>query len=89
MMIPMRDGIKLHTVIIAPVEAKQSLPILIQRTPYGADPGFANDSAIGVGMFGRGLGRMLEEGYYLVIQDIRGKYKKRRQHANTPATDSP
>lgn len=75
MMIPMRDGIKLHTVIIAPVEAKQSLPILIQRTPYGADPGFANDSAIGVGMFGRGLGRMLEEGYYLVIQDIRGKYK--------------
>jgi len=74
-MVPMRDGIKLHTVIIAPVGAKQALPILIQRTPYGADPGFANDSGVSVSMFGRGLGRMLEEGYYFVIQDIRGKYK--------------
>src|ERR1700750_2665469 len=38
-MIPMRDGVKLHTVIIVPksvIEAKQKAPILLTRTPYNA-----------------------------------------------------
>ena len=35
-MIPMRDGIKLYTVIFTPKESTVPLPILIQRTPYGA-----------------------------------------------------
>lgn len=74
-MIPMRDGIKLNTVILSPVGAKQALPILIERTPYGADPGFADDSAVSVNLFGRNFGRLLSEGYFLVFQDIRGKYK--------------
>jgi uncharacterized protein len=75
-MIPMRDGIKLHTVIIAPVDAKQLLPILLQRTPYGANPGgIANDSAFSVFNMGPNLSSMMSEGYFLVLQDIRGKYK--------------
>jgi uncharacterized protein len=74
-MIPMRDGIKLHTVIFSPVEAKLATPILLQRTPYGADPGFTNDSAFSVNMFPNNVGIMLKEGYYYVMQDIRGKYK--------------
>ena len=34
-MIPMRDGVKLHTVILVPRGAK-SAPILLTRTPYDA-----------------------------------------------------
>ena len=34
-MVPVRDGAKLETVIIAPKGAKGKLPILFQRTPYG------------------------------------------------------
>src|ERR1039457_7560780 len=35
-MIPVRDGVKLHTVIFAPRDARERLPILLERTPYGA-----------------------------------------------------
>src|SRR5262245_3463663 len=34
-MIPMRDGVKLHTVILVPKGA-QGAPILLTRTPYDA-----------------------------------------------------
>jgi len=75
-MIPMRDGIKLHTVIFSPVDAKQAVPVLLKRTPYGANPGIiASDSTLSVSFFGTNLGSMLAEGYFLVIQDIRGKYQ--------------
>jgi uncharacterized protein len=36
-MIPMRDGVKLHAVILKPADIAAPLPILIQRTPYGVD----------------------------------------------------
>src|SRR5581483_11710388 len=36
-MIPMRDGVKLHAVILKPSDIKEPLPFLIQRTPYGVD----------------------------------------------------
>ena len=35
-MIPMRDGIKLHTVIFTPKQQTGSLPFIAMRTPYGA-----------------------------------------------------
>lgn len=76
MMIPMRDGIKLHTVIFSPVDARRPSPILLQRTPYGTPGGgIANDSALAVSLFGKNYGSLMAEGYFLVMQDIRGKYK--------------
>ena len=36
-MIPMRDGVQLYTVILTPVNNSQTYPFLIQRTPYSAD----------------------------------------------------
>jgi len=75
-MIPMRDGIKLYTVIFSPVGAARPLPVLLQRTPYGASPGDApDDTTLNVQVFGNNYGSMLKEGYFLVFQDIRGKYK--------------
>lgn len=67
---------KLHTVIFSPVGAKHDLPVLLQRTPYGANGSEApDDTTLNVQVFGPYLGIMLKEGYFLVSQDIRGKYK--------------
>ena len=69
-MIPMRDGIKLFTSILTPVGIKTAVPILIQRTPYGATmpPNF---DPLNVSY----MSGMAREGYIFVVQDIRGKYK--------------
>ncbi|HLX92406.1 MAG TPA: CocE/NonD family hydrolase, partial [Puia sp.] len=50
-MIPMRDGVKLYTVIVSPVTSHTPLPILIERTPYGADIRTVNDSAFTIPRF--------------------------------------
>ena len=73
-MIPMRDGIKLFTVVVTPVQNSKSCPFLLQRTPYGADIPIPDDSTIYVGDMGN-FERMAKEGYILVFQDIRGKFK--------------
>ncbi len=75
-MIPMRDGVKLFTVIFSPVGATHDLPVLLQRTPYGANgSNVPDDTTFKVQAFGTSNGIMLKEGYFLVFQDIRGKYK--------------
>src|SRR5467141_4030866 len=68
-MIPMRDGVKLHTEIYSPKEASEPLPILMNRTPYGIstpDKGVSN-------MIYR-YADMAPDGYIFVFQDIRGRY---------------
>ncbi len=75
-MIPMRDGKRLFTVIFSPVGATHVLPVLLQRTPYGAHgSSLPEDSTLDVQTFGTNLSIMMKEGYFLVFQDIRGKYK--------------
>jgi uncharacterized protein len=71
-MIPMRDGVKLYTVILSPVDAKMPLPVLIQRTPYGASIPIPDDTTFKTELMGN---TMAKEGYIFVYQDIRGKYK--------------
>ncbi|MEO6550657.1 MAG: CocE/NonD family hydrolase [Ferruginibacter sp.] len=71
-MIPMRDGVKLYTVIVSPVNAKNPSPILIQRTPYGASLSIPDDTTVASGWL-RNI--MAPDGYIFVYQDIRGKYK--------------
>lgn len=73
-MIPMRDGIKLFTVVLTPTEYDQPLPFLLQRTPYGADWPVKEDSALGTDHFPPYYRSMATEGYILVFQDIRGKF---------------
>jgi len=68
-MIPMRDGVKLHTEIYSPRNATEALPILMARTPYGIsnpDKGVSN-------MLYR-YADMVPDGYIFVFQDIRGRY---------------
>jgi hypothetical protein len=68
LMIPMRDGVKLHTVILKPADITTPLPFLIQRTPYGVD-GVDHSS------FSNGRPELARDGYIYVAQDIRGRYK--------------
>jgi putative CocE/NonD family hydrolase len=74
-MIPMRDGVKLYTVLILPKGAANA-PIMLDRTPYKADA-----------VTGRGWGPLPENilnvhyaelvraGYIIAVQDVRGKYQ--------------
>ena len=75
-MMPMRDGIKLFTVILSPVNPKGPSPILIERTPYGADIPIPDDTSFHAELLRDILAR---EGYIFVYQDIRGKYKSEGQ----------
>jgi putative CocE/NonD family hydrolase len=76
-MIPMRDGVKLHTVILIPKGA-HSAPILLTRTPYNASDltSHANSSHLGPILEGydNAVDLIVEGGYIRVIQDVRGKY---------------
>ncbi|MEO8412997.1 MAG: CocE/NonD family hydrolase [Ginsengibacter sp.] len=73
-MIPMRDGIKLFTIIVSPVDAKEPSPFLIQRTPYGANFPAPGDAVTTISKESY-LFPLAKEGYIFVYQDIRGKYK--------------
>ncbi len=68
-MIPVRDGVKLHTEIYAPKNSPEPLPILIDRTPYGISGGENGFSPIL-----RRYADLMPDGYILVFQDIRGRY---------------
>ena len=75
-MIPMRDGTKLFTVVLLPSNSTRPLPFLIQRTPYGADISLHNDSLYVERLpEGHYLKPLLRDGYLLVWQDMRGKFK--------------
>jgi uncharacterized protein len=76
-MIPMRDGVKLHTVILVPNGAKNA-PILFTRTPYSATELTSHEQSSHLGPILQGYDNatdvIVDGGYIRVIQDIRGKY---------------
>jgi putative CocE/NonD family hydrolase len=90
-MIPVRDGIKLHTVIVRPrgsdADGTEPLPILMERTPYGVD-GYTADRVAA------SKPELAQSGYIFVFQDIRGRYTSegtfvmnRAQVVHTAKTD--
>jgi predicted acyl esterase len=75
-MIPMRDGVRLHTVILVPKGAKGA-PILLTRTPYDATglTSHADSSHLGPILSGydNATDVIVEGGYIRAVQDVRGK----------------
>ncbi|HKV64371.1 MAG TPA: CocE/NonD family hydrolase [Candidatus Acidoferrum sp.] len=67
-MIPMRDGVKLQTVILTPLDQEAPLPILFRRTPYGVpeQPPKPVPSS---------MKELVQDGYIFVIQNLRGRFK--------------
>ncbi len=70
-MIPMRDGVHLHTAVFSPKSRKDALPFLIERSPYGWDSAAIDINA--------GMSELARDGYFLVFQDIRGRYQSEGQ----------
>jgi putative CocE/NonD family hydrolase len=77
-MIPMRDGVKLHTVIFVPKGARGA-GILLTRTPYDADAltSHSESSHLAPMLYGydNPTDVIVEGGYIRVVQDVRGKYR--------------
>jgi uncharacterized protein len=67
-MIPMRDGVKLHAVILRPEHTDEDLPFLMERTPYGVD--WATSDAVSAS-----YPELAPSGYIFVMEDIRGRFK--------------
>jgi putative CocE/NonD family hydrolase len=68
-MIPMRDGVRLETVLLTPKSAKGPLPFLIDRTPYGVPGKEATEKGLPAGL------RWRSENYIFVSQNIRGRFQ--------------
>src|SRR5688572_8936560 len=70
-MVPMRDGVKLFTIIYTPRDTTRSYPIILFRTPYSIRP-YEPD------VYRPVLGPSAEfdrDGYIFVFQDVRGKFR--------------
>jgi putative CocE/NonD family hydrolase len=81
-MIPMRDGVKLHTVIVIPKGAKGA-PIVLTRTPYDASGHAANASPHMLAMLSPADAAFVTHGYIRVFQDVRGKYGSEGEYVMT------
>jgi len=67
-MIPMRDGVRLQTVILTPADQQEPLPILFRRTPYGV-PDKAPEQIPAAAK------ELAQDGYIFVFQNLRGRFK--------------
>jgi hypothetical protein len=88
-MIPMRDGVKLYTVIAIPKGATHA-PIILTRTPYDAaarmnveeSPYLLNQVMVGDDVW-------VKAGFIRVFQDVRGKYGSEGEYVITPPPTGP
>ena len=88
-MIPMRDGVKLYTVIIIPKGATHA-PILLTRTPYNAaGRASRNNSPYMLDTLPQGDDVFVAAGYIRVFQDVRGKYGSEGGYLMTPPPVGP
>jgi hypothetical protein len=67
-MIPMRDGVKLYTQVYSPKQTSEPLPMILLRTPYGT-------GSLNPGRIATSLAHLVADGYVIVQQDIRGRFK--------------
>jgi len=67
-MVPVRDGIHLQTVILTPIDQTGPLPILFRRTPYGVPEKAPTEMPAAIK-------ELSKDGYIFVIQNLRGRFK--------------
>lgn len=77
-MVPMRDGVKLYTLIISPKENDGEFPVILKRTPYDASGDLSrhDSSRMDVTIGAQFLGN----DYIYVVQDIRGRFKSEGEY---------
>lgn len=77
--VPVRDGIKLYTIIYSPKDTSKTYPILLNRTPYGIGPYMGFDqlkSSLGPSF------AFVKEGYIFAYQDVRGRFMSEGRFVN-------
>jgi putative CocE/NonD family hydrolase len=86
-MIPMRDGVRLYTVMIVPKKKSGPMPIILTRTPYDADSGTMRAASPDVAMtLGVDDELLITNGYVRVYQDVRGIHRSEGDYVmNRPA----
>lgn len=75
--IPMRDGVRLFTVVYVPKDSSKTYPFLMVRSPYGSGVYQGEQANYGVDFYPQSLGPAKEfdqSGYIFVKQDVRGRY---------------
>ena len=91
-MIPMRDGVRLHTVILVPKGAKNA-PILLTRTPYSATAQTSHAQSGHLAEILNGYDNatdvIVEGGYIRAVQDVRGKYGSEGDYVMTRPLHGP
>jgi uncharacterized protein len=88
-MIPMRDGVRLHTVIVVPKGAANA-PILLTRTPYSASGRASrNHSPHMLSVLPESDEAFVQAGYIRVFQDVRGKYGSEGDYVMTRPVRGP
>jgi putative CocE/NonD family hydrolase len=88
-MIPMRDGVKLHTVIVIPKGVSHA-PIMLTRTPYNASGRAGRMKSPHItAILGDGDDAFIENGYIRVFQDVRGKYGSEGDYVMTRPVRGP
>lgn len=73
-MIPMRDGVELKTIIIRKKDAPGPHPIVLSRTPYNAAANIRSGSPSIEMLLGLDDGALVEDGFIRVFQDTRGRF---------------
>jgi putative CocE/NonD family hydrolase len=79
-MIPVRDGVRLQTVILTPTDRAGPLPILLRRTPYGVPDG-------PIAQVPPQAKELAQDGYIFVIQNLRGRFKSEGEFKLTSQVD--
>jgi putative CocE/NonD family hydrolase len=91
-MIPMRDGIKLQTVVLIPRGAHHA-PILLSRTPYGATSRIAKNASAHLNALLDSNDvadeAVLDSGYIRAVQDVRGKHGSEGDYVMTRPLQGP
>jgi uncharacterized protein len=91
-MIPMRDGVKLKTVILIPRGA-HAAPILLTRTPYGAKERIERGTSAHLTALIDSTDvtddAVVSGGYIRVLQDVRGKYGSEGDYVMTRPLQGP
>lgn len=65
--IPVRDGVQLHAIALSPRGATDSLPIILIRTPFGADREVPTSEVPPPYL------ELAKDGYIFVVEDVRGR----------------
>lgn len=70
-MMPMRDGVKLHAQVWRPKDQSTALPMIMSRSPYG----YSEERVKSMLSADGALDELAEDQFIFVFQDIRGRFK--------------